>query len=97
VRPPKNFGLQQPTPSLPNDGGSSNGLEDRETLARNRQGSRPPVRAAKNWRANEKAADPCGWLRLSSQSFERASKPDHAFGVTRQYIGKATHFSIASI
>jgi len=38
--------LQQPTHPLPNEGGSSNGLEDREALDENRQGSRPPVRAA---------------------------------------------------
>lgn len=70
-----------------NEGGSSNGLADRDHADVNRQGLRPPIRATINWRTNEKAAYLCGvaaWGRVVNQ----AAKPDCTFFVQRfNYTG----------
>jgi hypothetical protein len=54
--PPKDVDLQKPTPSLPNEGGSSNGLEDRDILAETGRARALPFEPPKKG-ANEKAAD----------------------------------------
>ncbi len=52
----RNERLLQPTHPLPNEGGSSNGLEDREPSCESRQARALPFEPPKK-RANEKAAD----------------------------------------
>jgi len=46
--PPKDVDLQKPTPSLPNKGGSSNRLEDRDILAETGRARALPFEPPKN-------------------------------------------------
>ncbi|MNL21290.1 hypothetical protein D3C87_1425730 [compost metagenome] len=82
----QNFDLQQPTHPLPNGGGSSNGLEDREALTRTGKARAFPFEPPKTGGANRKAADHVAVTAAFVAELRRASKPGHVFCATEQYI-----------
>lgn len=63
----RTFSLQKLTHPLPNGGGSSNGLEDREPPARTGGAEAPPSEPPKTGDENDEAAGSAVKLRLSSQ------------------------------
>ncbi|BEP41704.1 hypothetical protein GmRootV15_22930 [Variovorax sp. V15] len=64
--PPKDVDLQKPTHPLLNEGGSSNGLADRDILAETGRARALPFEPPKK-RHERKSRRPVRWLRLSSQ------------------------------
>jgi len=78
--------LQQPPQPLPNDGGSSNGLEDREALTRTGKARafpfEPPKLEAQTEKPQTKCGS-CGFRRRTSTGFQTRSRFFCAMG---QYI-----------
>jgi hypothetical protein len=82
----QNFDLQQPPHPLPNGGGSSNGLEDREALTRTGKARAFPFEPPKLEAQTEKPqtmCGNCGFRRRTSTGFQTRS---HFFCATRKYI-----------
>ena len=75
----KNFSLQKLTHPLPNGGGSSNGLVDREILAKTGGAKAPPSEPPKTGGENDEAAGSAVRLRLSSQNLLGLPNPATPF------------------
>lgn len=89
-RPPVGFGLLQPTPPLPNGGGSSNGLEDREPSCESRQGVSPPVRAARKGARTKKPQTMCGDCGFRRRGFNGLPNPITLFCETARSIERVS-------
>jgi hypothetical protein len=75
----KNFSLQKLTHPLLNEGGSSDGLADREILAKTGGAEAPPSEPPKTGGRNDEAAGSAGKLRLSSQNLLGLLNPATSF------------------
>jgi hypothetical protein len=85
----QNFDLQQPPHPLPNGGGSSNGLEDREALTRTGKARAFPFEPPKLEAQTEKPqtmCGSCGFRRRTSTGFQTRSR---ILCATGQYIDGA--------
>ena len=68
----KNFSLQKLTHPSPSGGGSSNGLDYRETLDETGGAEAPPFEPPKTGGRNDEAAGSAEKLRLSSQNLHES-------------------------